>query len=99
MYVLAYILIILSGNQNLHTFFFSSRRQHTRFSRDWSSDVCSSDLQAYRGPERRSEDPLNLLGRRLNAVCVEAVDPLQIAAALEADGLDDELVASTYSMA
>src|SRR5215475_9230814 len=24
--------------------FFSSRRLHTRFSRDWSSDVCSSDL-------------------------------------------------------
>src|SRR5690606_22786475 len=23
---------------------FSSRRRHTRFSRDWSSDVCSSDL-------------------------------------------------------
>src|SRR5690606_40973163 len=27
-------------------FFFSSRRRHTRFSRDWSSDVCSSDLRA-----------------------------------------------------
>src|SRR5690606_39441731 len=25
-------------------FFFSGRRRHTRFSRDWSSDVCSSDL-------------------------------------------------------
>src|SRR5216684_4518873 len=29
-------------------FFFSSRRRHTRCSRDWSSDVCSSDLG--RGP-------------------------------------------------
>src|SRR5690606_23339946 len=29
-------------------FFFSSRRRHTRFSRDWSSDVCSSDLPANR---------------------------------------------------
>src|SRR5690606_20136364 len=28
------------------SFFFSSRRRHTRFSRDWSSDVCSSDLDA-----------------------------------------------------
>src|SRR5690606_39646413 len=28
--------------------FFSSRRRHTRFSRDWSSDVCSSDLQLSR---------------------------------------------------
>src|SRR2546429_5139446 len=27
-------------------FFFSSRRRHTRCSRDWSSDVCSSDLTA-----------------------------------------------------
>src|SRR2546429_2423126 len=28
-------------------FFFSSRRRHTRCSRDWSSDVCSSDLRHY----------------------------------------------------
>src|SRR5260370_1582456 len=27
-------------------FFFSSRRRHTRFKCDWSSDVCSSDLRA-----------------------------------------------------
>src|SRR5207249_8524120 len=26
-------------------FFFSSRRRHTRSKRDWSSDVCSSDLE------------------------------------------------------
>src|SRR2546422_11078742 len=30
-------------------FFFSSRRRHTRCSRDWSSDVCSSDLNATDG--------------------------------------------------
>src|SRR3712207_6815658 len=28
-------------------FFFSSRRRHTRYWRDWSSDVCSSDLSVY----------------------------------------------------
>src|SRR5699024_375511 len=28
-------------------FFFSSRRRHTRSKRDWSSDVCSSDLQQH----------------------------------------------------
>src|SRR3712207_8309927 len=28
-------------------FFFSSRRRHTRYWRDWSSDVCSSDLGSY----------------------------------------------------
>src|SRR5699024_11945767 len=29
---------------NIYFFFFSSRRRHTRSKRDWSSDVCSSDL-------------------------------------------------------
>src|SRR2546428_13329841 len=29
---------------SLAVFFFSSRRRHTRSDRDWSSDVCSSDL-------------------------------------------------------
>src|SRR5690606_29656420 len=36
-------------------FFFSSRRRHTRFSRDWSSDVCSSDLR-----QRANGEPLDL---------------------------------------
>src|SRR2546430_7609196 len=31
----------------VHFFFFSSRRRHTRFDCDWSSDVCSSDLDQY----------------------------------------------------
>src|SRR5690606_39984314 len=35
------------------SFFFSSRRRHTSFSRDWSSDVCSSDLT-----DRSHGDPL-----------------------------------------
>src|SRR5690606_23088905 len=35
-----------SQRDSLCVFFFSSRRRHTRFSRDWSSDVCSSDLGA-----------------------------------------------------
>src|SRR5256886_7105308 len=30
-----------------YRFFFSSRRRHTRFDCDWSSDVCSSDLDAW----------------------------------------------------
>src|SRR5205085_12568456 len=38
----------------MNPFFFSSRRRHTRFDCDWSSDVCSSDLlgQPRAGPER-----------------------------------------------
>src|SRR5690606_39450669 len=38
-------------------FFFSSRRRHTIFSRDWSSDVCSSDL-----PEEAPETVANFVG-------------------------------------
>src|SRR5207245_7877811 len=34
-------------------FFFSSRRRHTRCYRDWSSDVCSSDLSRARRPAAR----------------------------------------------
>src|SRR2546427_11446327 len=32
-------------------FFFSSRRRHTRFDCDWSSDVCSSDLTGWQAGE------------------------------------------------
>src|SRR2546430_6732071 len=39
-------------------FFFSSRRRHTRFDCDWSSDVCSSDLCGA-APQRFIEGPLN----------------------------------------
>src|SRR3712207_1596662 len=34
-------------------FFFSSRRRHTRYWRDWSSDVCSSDLAGREDPLAR----------------------------------------------
>src|SRR3712207_9171833 len=36
-------------------FFFSSRRRHTRYWRDWSSDVCSSDLAARTITVRRGD--------------------------------------------
>src|SRR2546430_11840893 len=38
-------------------FFFSSRRRHTRFDCDWSSDVCSSDLGRSTGLTRRRTYP------------------------------------------
>src|SRR5688572_31575660 len=44
-------------------FFFSSRRRHTRFDCDWSSDVCSSDLFGL--PTREAISPVqvcNILG-------------------------------------
>src|SRR5207249_9157904 len=37
-------------------FFFSSRRRHTRSKRDWSSDVCSSDLPPHCAPARPGRD-------------------------------------------
>src|SRR5690606_7545057 len=56
----------------LSFFFFSSRRRHTRFSRDWSSDVCSSDLiadaqmrvaEAQRNVTRTQEDGARSVAR------------------------------------
>src|SRR3989440_2788831 len=51
---------------HVYFFFFSSRRRHTRSDRDWSSDVCSSDLRVQQrrvviGPElARRADPVAL---------------------------------------
>src|SRR5690349_6588792 len=41
----------------LSSFFFSSRRRHTISLRDWSSDVCSSDLRRSSGPAARPSWP------------------------------------------
>src|SRR5256886_17123792 len=37
------------------SFFFSSRRRHTRFDCDWSSDVCSSDLKESTGAKKKKQ--------------------------------------------
>src|SRR2546429_8118 len=50
-WTLAGCLVLVVGTARVvgcSVFFFSSRRRHTRCSRDWSSDVCSSDLGAGR---------------------------------------------------
>src|SRR5690606_40183890 len=60
-------------------FFFSSRRRHTRFSRDWSSDVCSSDLAGRGLPER-------LLRRLVAARPYQARRALIAVEVLAADG-------------
>src|SRR6266511_4205079 len=51
-----FFFFFLKTNIRYHFFFFfSSRRRHTRFSRDWSSDVCSSDLNGgLRGEDARA---------------------------------------------
>src|SRR3712207_7091272 len=50
-------------------FFFSSRRRHTRYWRDWSSDVCSSDLrlQDVRSGIERGEDATGVTRQALEA--------------------------------
>src|SRR5260221_2921590 len=52
---------------DIHFFFFSSRRRHTRSLCDWSSDVCSSDLRypVAGGHRARVARPLTLAGYRL----------------------------------
>src|SRR5699024_11930842 len=47
----------VQGTGCIHVvFFFSSRRRHTRSKRDWSSDVCSSDLITLRSTKIRTLD-------------------------------------------
>src|SRR2546422_6228120 len=50
-------------------FFFSSRRRHTRCSRDWSSDVCSSDLGEEDEPD--PEGVLLVLGEPRDVVVLD----------------------------
>src|SRR5207247_4420714 len=64
----------------VYIFFFSSRRRHTRSTRDWSSDVCSSDLIV-----------LNHVGA-LNEVGAQHAAPLQLGGGLLGDIRDGLLV-------
>src|SRR5699024_869481 len=52
-------------------FFFSSRRRHTRSKRDWSSDVCSSDLVADY-PDPKNKELIKVLSEKL------AIDPVHL---------------------
>src|SRR6266542_4393179 len=79
------ILLMVAGSLAVMLFFFSSRRRHTICYRDWSSDVCSSDLrrdQRSPGPEEggrpgkhlaadRVEYQVDLAGRVLDAIGVQ----------------------------
>src|SRR5690606_39337965 len=71
-------------------FCFSSRRRHTRFSRDWSSDVCSSDLEAQRAVLARAvaqEAPVLLLDEPTASLDLgHAVEVLEVVEDLRRDG-------------
>src|SRR5207302_2361668 len=53
------LLLFISFSCFFFFFFFSSRRRHTRFSRDWSSDVCSSDLLMSSAEIRITAEPID----------------------------------------
>src|SRR5207245_7672243 len=60
-----FIIIFILLYFFLFFFFFSSRRRHTRCYRDWSSDVCSSDLpELSRGGAHSEDHPARLHGDR-----------------------------------
>src|SRR6266513_5513021 len=60
-------------SKRIRCFFLSSRRRHTRSKRDWSSDVCSSDLRRHRP----------LAGRRANRTTLLSLTPSKRAARSE----------------
>src|SRR3712207_4439944 len=74
------------------TVFFSSRRRHTRSWRDWSSGVCSSDLEVVLGEPADGEEPLEDLAEADEHAGADDADHLALErllpAPLEQDGLE-----------
>src|SRR5436305_9527047 len=68
------------------SFFFSSRRRHTRCGRDWSSDVCSSDLTlgTGNGTRERFDRPglLELNGFNLSVAAAGRVGDFELVGAV-----------------
>src|SRR5256886_4420626 len=68
-------------------FFFSSRRRHTRFDCDWSSDVCSSDLEIFfvfnQIAQIQRMQPLHILMRR------DQIHDVLIGHELASNGVED----------
>src|SRR5205809_3802169 len=72
-------------------FFFSSRRRHTRCSRDWSSDVCSSDLDDFTiiRYESLRESPADSFRLLLGVLGETTPDMLTFQAALDFSQFDN----------
>src|SRR5208337_4174200 len=71
-------------------FFFSSRRRHTRYIGDWSSDVCSSDL----GEQRTREPAAKLAQNAIGSFAIEnRVDRLQRPVLVENDPVAEQALA------
>src|SRR2546428_6974987 len=72
-------------------FFFSSRRRHTRSDRDWSSDVCSSDL--IRLPDMdgiQVLERIKALDEQIEVILVTAVKTVRTAVAAMKLGRSEE---------
>src|SRR5438445_11637780 len=65
-------------------FFFSSRRRHTRYWRDWSSDVCSSDLSIILRADRR------MIERRHHVPCGERSEERRVGKECRSRGAADQ---------
>src|SRR5256886_9040638 len=68
-------------------FFFSSRRRHTRFDCDWSSDVCSSDL--------RQLESDTILGDVALALAASGLDPARLTLEVTESMLMEDVAASS----
>src|SRR5688572_31206146 len=68
-----------SSCSSLPVFFFSSRRRHTRFDCDWSSDVCSSDLPAAAAlaAVRRTQRQLEEMRSALDQMAIHTLHKLE----------------------
>src|SRR5699024_3170232 len=73
--------------------FFSSRRRHTRSKRDWSSDVCSSDLFAHRHAAQRNHTVNMAVNRHDFVSLIQAGNQELIAGFLGGVALEVTLVA------
>src|SRR5258707_9455012 len=73
--------MVLGASITVMFFFFSSRRRHTRYWRDWSSDVCSSDLSLRNALARLVSSGKYLTPRKLAQKLARAMpEPLHSAA-------------------
>src|SRR5690606_39387303 len=78
--------------QSVTNVFFSSRRRHTSFARDWSSDVCSSDLVRRDLADAIAQDPVGqapLAEEQALLVRVARVVDDELGAGAGAPGLGD----------